>query len=93
MKLPEDQEDEFSHDIDKMLFFLFINLNIVCLSSMIMTKPLLFPSLNIPTITTPTISQFNNNLMPFMITISKTIHTLNTSIISGAIETLSNLIG
>ncbi len=93
MRLPEDQKDEFSHDIEKMLFFVLINLNILCLSSMIVTKALLFPSLNIATITTAAISQFNNNFMAFMITISKTIHTLNASMISGAIETLSNLIG
>lgn len=59
---------------------------------MFFAKPLLFPRLNIPTITTPTIRFLDNYFMSLMIRVLETIHTLNTTVVSGAVVALGNYV-
>lgn len=67
-----------------------VNLYIYGLTCVFFAKPLLFPRLNIPTIATPTVCFFYYYLMPLMIWVLETIHTLNATVVSGAVVALGD---
>jgi hypothetical protein len=57
---------------------------------MIFAKSLLFPSFWIPTITTPSISLFENDFMALMVTIFEAVHANYAASVSSAVIAFGN---